>query len=182
MKIWQAFLAGLIRHAGVLGIGGAVLTLGIWALQDHMASAHHMTRTDTPPPAAPPQVQQKEPAPEINSSAVDPYADADFKVPRAAHRRGKSQNLKEAFLKRSESKAQAWLLQQTRQQANRSQYDCEAAERAAKYLEADLDVWGFSAWQLKYFPTAGYKGASLPKCKNIASLVDPSPALAVNRR
>jgi hypothetical protein len=58
--------------------------------------------------------------------------------------------------------------------ASRSQYDCEAAERAGRYLKAGLDVWGFAAWQLKYFPVEGYKGATLAGCKNIPNVVDPT--------
>jgi len=61
-----------------------------------------------------------------------------------------------------------------KQHASRSQYDCEAADRAGRYLKAGLDVWGFGAWQLKYFPTEGYKGATLIACKDIPNVVDPS--------
>ena len=60
------------------------------------------------------------------------------------------------------------------QRARRSQYDCEAAERATRYLKAGLDVWGFGPWQLKYFPMSGYKGATLAACKDIPNVLDPT--------
>ena len=60
------------------------------------------------------------------------------------------------------------------QHQTRSQYDCEAADRAVKYLKAGLDVWGFAAWQVKHFPVEGYEGATLGECQNITDVVDPS--------
>ena len=87
------------------------------------------------------------------ADASDPYADSEFKVHRRPHRAGTPLSLKETLLQRSEAKARDDLLKQIQQHMDRSQYDCEAAERANKYLKADSDVWGFSSWQLKYFPT-----------------------------
>jgi hypothetical protein len=84
-------------------------------------------------------------------------------------------SLKETLLQRSEGKARADLLRETQQHLYRSQYDCEAADRAGKYLKAGLDVWGFAAWQIRYFPVDSYKGATLPECKDIKDVVDPSP-------
>jgi hypothetical protein len=56
----------------------------------------------------------------------------------------------------------------------RSQYDCEAADHANKYLKAGLDVWGFAAWQLKHFPVDSYSGATLAQCKDIKNVIDPT--------
>ena len=46
-----------------------------------------------------------------------------------------------------------------------------AADRAERYLKAGLDVWGFAAWQQRYFPTDGYKGAMLEQCREIKALL-----------
>jgi hypothetical protein len=35
-------------------------------------------------------------------------------------------------------------------------------------------VWGFAAWQAKYFPVENYKGASLPQCRDIPDVIDPA--------
>jgi hypothetical protein len=115
-----------------------------------------------------------EPATAIQPDGIDPYADPDYKVHRRAHRAGTPVTLKETLLQRSEAKARAELLRDMREHASRSQYDCEAADHAARYLKAGLDVWGFAAWQLKYFPTEGYKGAMLLTCKDIPNVIDPS--------
>jgi hypothetical protein len=77
-------------------------------------------------------------------------------------------------VQRSESKARADLLSETQQHLHRSQYDCEAAARASKYVKDGLDVWGFASWQVKYFPVDGYKGATLTQCQDIKNVVDPS--------
>jgi hypothetical protein len=95
-------------------------------------------------------------------------------VQRRPHRSGTQPSLKEALLLRSEAKARAELLRDMQLHARRSQYDCEAADRAGRYLKAGLDVWGFAAWQLKYFPTEGYKGAALAACQDIPNVLDPS--------
>jgi hypothetical protein len=77
-------------------------------------------------------------------------------------------------VQRAEQKARAELLWQLRQHAQRSQYDCEAADHADKYLKAGLDVWGFTNWQDKYFPVENYQGATLPQCQQIQSAIDPA--------
>ena len=76
-------------------------------------------------------------------------------------------------MQRSELKARWDLLAQLRAHAQRSQYDCEAADHAEKYLKAGLDVWGFTTWQDKYFPVENYAGAALEKCQQIQSAIDP---------
>jgi hypothetical protein len=107
-------------------------------------------------------------------SSVDPYSDPDFRVHRRAHRAGTPLTLKETLVQKSEAKARAELLQDTRLRVQRSQYDCETLDRVEKYLKADLDVWGFSAWQAKYFPAEAYKGATLPQCQDINDVIDHS--------
>jgi hypothetical protein len=52
--------------------------------------------------------------------------------------------------------------------------DCEAADRAGKYLRAGLDVWGFATWQVKHFPVDNYRGATLERCRGIKSVVASS--------
>jgi hypothetical protein len=190
----QAFLAGFIKYAGVLGVCGALITLGVWTVGDYLAAkAARTAKANTlsvAPPVAPPaaveEVAGLAPVGKTNSSPAagdpDPYANSEFKVQRPPHRAGAPLNLKEKLLQRSEDRARADLLRQIQQHIARSQYDCEAADRASKYLKADLDVWGFAAWQLKYFPTDNYKGATLPECKDIQSVVDPSVSFAANRR
>ena len=105
---------------------------------------------------------------------VDPYADPDYKVHRKGHAAGSAESLKEKLLQRAESKAGSELLRETRQHVRRSQYDCEAADHASRYLKAGLDVWGFAAWQAKYFPIEGYRGAVLEQCKDIKDVLEPS--------
>ena len=83
-------------------------------------------------------------------------------------------SLKETLLRRSEARAQADLLRETQQHLHRSQYDCEAADRASKYVKAGLDVWGFAAWQIRHFSMVSYKGATLPQCRDIKNVVDPA--------
>jgi hypothetical protein len=101
---------------------------------------------------------------------VAPYADPAFKVQRRPQHAATS--LRETLVQRSEARARADLLKQTQEYVHRSQYDCVAAERAAKYLKAGLDVWGFATWQFKYFPREGYKGATLPQCQDIGNVGD----------
>jgi hypothetical protein len=108
------------------------------------------------------------------ASSLDPYSDPDFKVHRRPHRTGTPLSLKETLVQKSEAKARAELLQDTRLRVQRSQYDCETLDHVEKYLKADLDVWGFSAWQAKYYPTDAYKGATLPQCQDINDLIDHS--------
>jgi len=112
-----------------------------------------------------------EPADATPADAADPYDDADFKV-RPRPRRATS--LKDTLVQRAETKARNELLRDVQSHAQRSQYDCEAAERAGRYLKAGLDVWGFADWQTKYFPMQGYRGATLAQCQGIKNLLDPA--------
>lgn len=183
-------LSGFIKYAGVLGAIAALITLGVWSVGDYLSakSARPMTSanvldTATAASIAVPHGSAKEsaritPPPKANFAAAipvdsgDPYADSDFKVQRRPQRAGTHLSLRETLVQRSEGRARTDLLRQTQEHMHRSQYDCEAAERATKYVEADLDVWGFASWQFKYFPRDGYKGATLPQCKDIENVID----------
>jgi len=189
----HAIVAGFIRYAAPIGASAALITLGVWAVGDYLAakavrSATLTSALDPATAAAAPQPHGSaeegtataaaaniEPATAVQPDDHNPYADPDYKVRHRTHRPGGPLSLKETLLLRSEAKARAELLREMHQHASRSQYDCEAADRAARYLKAGLDVWGFSAWQLKYFPVEGYKGATLAACKDIPNVVDPSP-------
>jgi hypothetical protein len=190
----SAFIAGFTRYGALVGASAAIITLGAWAVGDYLAAksarSAAMANTFDPAAAAPapaPASQHAsdeggglQPAADVDSTqpaatgSADPYADPDFKVEHPAHRTGNAASLKETLLERSEAKARAELLRETKQHLHRSQYDCEAADRANRYLKAGLDVWGFAAWQFKYFPVNGYKGATLAECKDIKEVVDPS--------
>ena len=188
----SAFIAGFTRYGALVGASAAIITLGAWAVGDYLAAKSARTAAmanafDPATPAPAPALQHTpddaagaDPAADADSpqagpaAGVDPYADPDFKVQHAAHRAGTPVSLKETLLERSEAKARAELLRETKQHLRRSQYDCEAADRAARYLKAGLDVWGFAAWQFKYFPADGYKGATLAECKDIKDVLDPS--------
>jgi hypothetical protein len=115
-----------------------------------------------------------EPSGAVPVNNADPYTDSDFQVHRRSQRAGKAVSLKETLVRRSEEKARADLLRETQQHVRRSQYDCEAADRASKYVKGGLDVWGFALWQVKYVPASNYTGATLPQCKEIKNVVDPS--------
>jgi len=188
----HVIVGGFIRYAAPLGAAAALITLGVWAFGDYMAAkaARSATLANTLDPATTAAAAQAqgsadeaagsagaaaaEPATAVQPEGVDPYADPDYKVHRRTHRPGSQLSLKETLLLRSEAKARAELLREMQQHASRSQYECEAAHHAARYLKAGLDVWGFGAWQLKYFPTEGYQGATLAGCKDIPNVVDPS--------
>jgi hypothetical protein len=187
----HAFVAGFIRYAAPIGASAAVITLGVWAVGDYLAAkaARNAALASTVEPAtasgvspaqgAPDEgaaaaASNNEPATAVQPESVDPYADPDYKVHRRARHPGSALSLKETLLQRSEAKARAELLREMHQHASRSQYDCEAADRAGRYLKAGLDVWGFTAWQLKYFPMEAYKGATLVACKGIPNVVDPT--------
>ena len=188
----HAFVAGFIRYAAPIGASAALITLGVWAVGDYLAakaarSAALANAGDTatiagvtPTQGSPDEAaggtgaSNGESATAVQPENVNPYADPDYKVHRRLHRPGSALNLKETLLQRAETKARAELLREVHQHASRSQYDCEAADRAGRYLKAGLDVWGFAAWQLKYFPVEGYKGATLIECKEIPNVVDPS--------
>lgn len=184
-------LGALIRYAAPIGIGAAFITLGIWAVNDYLAaksalnaeaqlfnssapdpeqlaSGSHSAALAHPPAPAPEALE------ETAARAPDPYADPEFRVQRKAHRAAGAASLKEKLLRQSEARAREALLRELQQHVNRSQYDCEAAERAGKYLKAGLDVWGFAAWQVKYFPVDNYRGATLERCRSIKTVVPSS--------
>jgi hypothetical protein len=191
----HAVIAGFIRYAAPIGATVALITLGVWAVGDYLAARAARTTAlagslDSTAAVTAPEGSTEEgtgasaaigsaasanaePAVAVQPESADPYADPDYRVQRRAHRPG-APSLKETLLQRSEAKARAELLREMQQHARRSQYDCEAAEHAVRYLRAGLDVWGFGAWQLKYFPTAGYKGATLAACKDVPNVLDPS--------
>ena len=186
-----AILHASLKYGVLAGAAAALITLGVWATGDFFSakSARLSAASDAEPPTAAPApkaaeapLRTAELAPGLNADgsrkaaaagvSLDPYADPDFKVqrPRGAARL----SLKDTLVQRAEAKARAELLAEMRQHQNRSQYDCEAADRAAKYVKAGLDVWGFAAWQVKHFPMDGYEGATLQECQNIKDVVDPS--------
>ena len=192
----SAVFAFFVRYAAPIGVSAALLLMGAWAVSDYLKAraAHSSALASSFDPAsttapAEPQEQQEPPEPRLAAAVpvrslppaeaeadepatpVDPYADPDFKV---RHKRHKTPSLKEALLEKSEARARADLLRETQQHMHRSQYDCEAADRAAKYVAAGLDVWGFAAWQLKYFPTNNYQGATLAQCRDVSHIIDPS--------
>jgi hypothetical protein len=185
-------LGALIRYAAPVGVSVALLTLGVWAVSDYLAaksvrnaeanlfdssSAAPVTEPSVPPvraaaaltPAPPP-----EPVDAPAGAPPDPYADPVFKVQRKPHRSGAALSLKETLVQQSEARARNELLRELQQHVHRSQYDCEAADRADKYLKAGLDVWGFATWQVKYFPVNNYRGATLGQCRTIKNVVASS--------
>jgi hypothetical protein len=182
-------IGAFIRHAGLIGASAALITFGVWSVKDYLAtrSAHSAAIADTFEPAtgvtesagtrgtalvaaAPATAPEADPS-GATAQDVDPYADPDFQVHRRSHH---AESLKETLVQRSEARARAELLTETQQHLHRSQYDCEAAERASKYVKVGLDVWGFASWQVKYFPVDGYTGATLSQCQDIKNVIDPS--------
>jgi len=192
--VGPAMIGGFIKYAGPLGAGAALVALGVWAVGDYwransarsaaLANVYEHPSAPLPPPApesasATEKVASLAPAPKADLPAavvppakLDPYGDPDFKVQHRAHHGSKS--LRDTLVHRAETKARTELLTETHQHAQRSQYDCEAAARAVKYLKSGLDVWGFTAWQVKYFPMDGYKGATLAHCKELKNVIDPA--------
>lgn len=183
-------LSALIKYAAPVGIGAALITLGVWAVNDYLAaksarnaearlfdsSAAPVAEQDATPvrrasltPAPPPEVMD-----EAANTARDPYADPAFRVQRKPRRGGAAPSLKEMLVQHSEARARSELLRELQQHVGRSQYDCEAVERADKYLKAGLDVWGFAIWQVKYFPVDSYRGATLEQCRGIKNVVASS--------
>lgn len=184
-------LGALIKYAAPVGIGAALITFGVWAVSDYLAvrsarsaeaslfdssAAAPAAEQGTPParsaaltPSLPP-----EPVDEPAHSTPDPYADPEFRVQLKPHRTPAGPSLKETLVRQSEARARNELLRELRQHVQRSQYDCEAADRADKYLKAGLDVWGFATWQVKYFPVDGYRGARLERCRAIKNVVASS--------
>ena len=195
----SALLAGFIRYSGLIAVVAALVTLGAWGIGDYLASSSARRLADAHAPehtleaplpdshGAADEVAGLSPnreSPKSNSvlpaapaeDRLDPYHDPEFKVHQRPHHAGKQPSLKEILLQRSEARARDELLAQTKGHMRRSQYDCEAADRASKYLSAGLDVWAFASWQLKHFPVNGYKGATLDGCKDIETVVEPSGA------
>jgi hypothetical protein len=181
-------LGALIRYAAPVGVSVALLTLGVWAVSDYLAAKSarnaeaNLFDSTAPAPApekgAPPLRSASltpppppEPVEEVSGTIQDPYADPAFKVQRKPHRAGAAPSLKEKLVQQSEARARNELLRELQQHARRSQYDCEAPNRADKYLKAGLDVWGFANWQGKYFPVNTYRGATLEQCRAIKSIV-----------
>ncbi len=185
----STFLGVFIKYAAPVGVSAALVTLGVWAVSDYLAakSARNAEAKlfDSAEPAATPQQHgtqvaaaavteaPAEPA-QPALPALDPYADPSFKVQHRVRRPGAAPSLKETLIERSEARARSELLRDLQQHAQRSQYDCEAAARADRYLKAGLDVWGFAAWQVKYFPADVYRGATLEQCKDIKNVLASS--------
>jgi len=180
-------IGGFVRYAAPIGAAVAMITLGVWAVSDYFAAraarraeeaavlsplptlevpdTHDLNDDSSSAlPAPPPKVASLPDASEFN-----PYADADFKVPKRRRQAGA-----ELLVQRAEQRARSDLLKEMQAHASRSQYDCEAVDRANRYLKAGLDVWGFNAWQSKYFPLDGYQGATLAQCRDIPKLIDLS--------
>ena len=186
----SALIAGFIRYAAPLGASAAVVVLGVWSVSDYLAAkaARSSAAASIDEPLAPVALPDAHDAatevaglsaapqderPAQAAETPDPYRDTEFKV-RVARRGSKSMTLKDTLVARAEAKARAELLKDMQSRAQRSQYDCEAAEHAGRYLKAGLDVWGFADWQTKYFPLQGYRGATLSQCQEIKNLVDPA--------
>ena len=187
----HGFVGGFVRYAAPVGASAALITLGVWAVSDYVSarSTHTLSASAleaagaaaTDAAAASPDESASAPrspaetvAADAPASALDPYADPDFKVHHRKHRSGTSASLEETLLQRSETKARTDLLKEIQLHVTRSQYDCEVADRANRYLKAGLDVWGFATWQTKYFPTDSYRGATLAQCQDIKNVIDPA--------
>jgi hypothetical protein len=175
----MSFVRGFIRYAAPAFASAAFVLLGAWTLQDYLSAKAAPVVADAPDPVAVPADPQTPAtetvaaAPGVDADAPagpDPYADRDFKVTHHA----RAGDLKDKLVQRAEQKARAELLTELHQHAQRSQYDCEAADHADRYLKAGLDVWGFTTWQAKYFPVEKYEGASLAQCQEIQSAIDPA--------
>jgi hypothetical protein len=187
-----ALVGAFIRYAAPFGASAALITLGVWAVSDYLAARSARNEalatvlgSSTSNPAEEARGAAEEPAalapaPKVeavvalSAGSPDPYADSEFRVRRPPHRAGTPLSLKETLVQRSEARARTDLLKEIRQHVKRSQYDCEAADHANKYLKAGLDVWGFEAWQLKHFPVDRYSGATLAQCKDIKNVIDPT--------
>ena len=188
----SAVLGALIRYAAPLGIGAALITLGVWAVNDYLAAKSAFNAEARLFDSSAPAPQPEQVAPRVRSASLsprpaapaaaeetagtvpDPYADPEFQVQRKPHRASVPPNLKERLVRQSEARARDALLRELKQHVDRSQYDCEAAEHAGRYLKAGLDVWGFAAWQVKYFPPDSYRGATLERCRGIKNVVASS--------
>jgi hypothetical protein len=179
-SIPSSYIRAFIRYAAPVGASAAFVLLGAWTLQDYLSakSARAAAESIDPPVAAaeapPPALDSAAPAVDADAAEPprpDPYADTEFKV---VHHPHPGQPLRDRLMQQAELKARWELLAELRARAQRSQYDCEATDRADRYLKAGLDVWGFTTWQAKHFPVDDYQGATLPQCQGLQSLVDPA--------
>ena len=187
-----ALVGAFIRYAAPFGASAALITLGVWAVSDYLAarSARNAPLATVLDPSSSDPAREAQgaadepgaraapanvaPVAALPAAGPDPYTDSEFTVRHRPQRAGTPLSLKEALVQRAEARARTDLLKEIRQHVKRSQYDCEAAERANKYLKAGLDVWGFATWQLKHFPLDSYKGATLAQRKDIKNVVDPT--------
>ena len=183
----RAIVHASLKYGALAGAVAAFVTLGVWATGAYVAdrSERAAAAGDTELAAATPASSASDSpgagaalAPPTKAdgaapatAASDPYADPEFKVQRP---RGKRLSLKDSLVRHEEAKARSELLGEMKQHQSRSQYDCEAAERASRYLKAGLDVWGFAAWQVKHFPMEAYDGATLDQCQKIKDVLAPS--------
>jgi hypothetical protein len=187
----SAIVHGFVKYAAPVAVGAALITLAAWAVSDYFAakSARGAAMASVLDPSVSAvgndqngNAAQMPPPPSLAADSTDgasagtpdPYQDAEFKVRHKFHRGPLT--LKEQLLQKEEGKARSELLAGLKQHAQRSQYDCEVVDRAQKYLKAGLDVWGFTAWQSKYFPQEGYKGTTMPQCADIQNVAADSPA------
>jgi hypothetical protein len=180
-------LAMFVKYAAPVAIAAALIILGVWSVSDYLAAKSARTAAmastfdpGTPPQGAAPAISDdnlRRVTPEVVAAqpagGADPYDDPEFKVQHRAHRAANAA-LKDALLQKAELKASNDLRRETQGHTQRSQYDCEAADRAERYLKAGLDVWGFAAWQQRYFPMDGYRGATLDQCRSIKAVM-PGP-------
>jgi len=185
-----SLVGAFIKYAAPVGVGAALITLAVWAASDYFAakSARNAEANLFDSSVSAPAAEQDSPpvrsaaltpapAPVADppvSSAPDPYTDPEFRVQHKPHRGGAAPSLKEALVQKEETRARNELLRELQQHVQRSQYDCEAADRAGKYLKAGLDVWGFATWQVKYFPQSNYRGATREQCRDIKNVVASS--------
>ena len=183
----RAIVHASLKYGALAGAVAAFVTLGVWATgayfaaRSERAAAAGDTELAAATPASgasgspgagsaqPPRTKADGAAPA--AAARDPYADPEFKVQRP---RGKRLSLKDTLVQHEEAKARSELLVEMKQHQSRSQYDCEAADRASRYLKAGLDVWAFTAWQVKHFPMEAYDGATLSQCQKIKDVLAPS--------
>jgi hypothetical protein len=134
-SIPSSYIRAFIRYAAPVGASAAFVMLGAWTVQDYLSArtAHVAVVEQTDPLNAPDQAGSATttaaaaPASDADAEApdtpaVNPYTDPDFRV---AHRARGPLSLKDQLVQRSEQKARAELLHETKQRASRSQYDCE---------------------------------------------------------
>ncbi len=131
----MSFVRGFIRYAAPAFASAAFVLLGAWTLQDYLSAKAAPVVADVPDPATAPVAPQTA-APETVAAAPgvdpdadsgpDPYADPDFKVTHHA-RAGNPQGQARAARRTEGAHGAAHGIHQ---HAQRSQYDCEAADHA----------------------------------------------------